>query len=116
MADVQECPHCGEPLPAAAVDASDSPLTLNGETFEVGKLSFLERHTIARLVREIVLFLDPEANPEEDDSGDTWRVAFAIVVARRTNPEFSIEDGLALTPDELRAAPPTQAVKRRAKA
>lgn len=94
-------------------EESSAPLMLNGEVFEVGKLSFRERNQITKVVREVVTFYDPDADPDEDQTGDDWRVAFAIICARRNNPGFSIEDGVSLTPDELKpVAPPTKAARR----
>lgn len=110
MPDVPTCPSCGEVLPQD--DGSDAPLSLNGEVFEVDKLSFRERNQITKLVREVTLSHDPDADPAEDQTGDDWRVAFAIVCARRSNPEFSVEDGVNLTPDELKAAPPTKGARK----
>lgn len=107
--DVEKCPHCGEPLPEDEIKDPLGPLLFGGETYSFDKLSFGERKAIMRTVKELVLVGDPDANPDEDWTRDDMRVAFAIVVARRTNPDYSIEDGLELVPDDLEPVdPPTR--------
>lgn len=113
--DASKCPACGEPLPEETFSDPLGPLQFEGETYDFNKLSFRERRAIMRTVGEIVKLDDPDADPDEDWTRDDMRVAFAIVVARRSNPEYSIEAGLALTPEDLEPpAPPTRARKRKA--
>ncbi len=111
-----DCPSCGVTLPEPEPDwdvTFEAPISLNGETFEMSKLSFRERKTMRALLAEIVKLDNPDADPDEDWVGDDLRVAFAIVCARRANPAFSIEDGLNLVSDDLR--PPDPPTKRAAK-
>lgn len=109
-----ECPACGEKLPEVPADQATDDITLNGERFEFDKLSYGERRTVKKLMREIVQLDDPNADPEEDWTADDVRLAFAIVCARRSNPVFSLQEGLALTPDELKASPPPPTKRKRA--
>lgn len=111
----ETCPACGEPLPEADIPQPDDPITVNGETYVMDKLTFRERKQIKRVVGELVLLDNPTADVDEDFTEDDLRLAFAVVCARRANPDFSIDDGLDLAPDELRAptgnvagAPPTK--------
>jgi len=97
------CPSCGEPLPEKP--GADSPVHINGTTIDFDELSYAERRQIKILVAELVKLTDPAGDPEEDYTQDDMRLAFAIVCARRTTPEFSIEDGLNLKPVDL--LPPT---------
>lgn len=105
-----ECPACGEKLPEVPADQATDDLTLNGETFEFDKLSYGERRAVKKLMRQIVQLDNPNADPDEDWTADDVRLAFATVCARRSNPVFSLEEGLALTPAELKApvSPPTK--------
>ena len=98
MADVN-CPACGEELPQEP--GPDAPLVMDGETFEFNKLSYGERKQIRSVLRELAVLDNPEADPDADWTEDDLRLAFAIVAARRARPEFSIEDGLKLTPEDL---------------
>jgi hypothetical protein len=116
MPDPDVCPHCGEALPEP--DGPNVPLLMDGETFEIEKMSFGERKQIRSVVRELVVLDNPEADPDADWSEDDWRLAFAIVAARRSKPEFSVQDGLKLTPAELEPppAPPTRRAAKAARA
>jgi hypothetical protein len=91
-----------------ATKTATDPLTIDGETFEFDKLTYGERKQVSRLVKELVLHADPDADADEDWTADDVRLAFAIVCARRKTPGFSVEDGLKLTPAELEPGPPTR--------
>lgn len=110
MPDQELCPHCGKELPEET--GPISPLALNGEVFEFDRLSYGERKQVKAFTRELVFRDDPEGDPETDWSQDDLRLAFAIVCSRRTTPDFTIEDGLKLTPAELEPAPPTKRVAK----
>ena len=113
MAEATKCPACGEVLPDDGPDDPLDDLMLNGEVFKFEKLSFRERKAIMRTVGELVKHEDPDADPDEDWTKDDMRLAFAIVCARKTNPEFSLDDGLALVPEDLEVKdPPTPPAKR----
>lgn len=113
MADDEKCPHCGEVLPDDGPDDPLDDLVLDGEVFKFEKLSFKERKAIMRTVGELVKYEDEDADPDTDWTKDDMRLAFAIVCARKGNPEFSLDDGLALIPEDLDVKdPPTPPAKR----
>jgi hypothetical protein len=110
-----DCPACGETLPDVIDGDPLDPLTINGETFHFDKLTYAERRKITPIRSELVRLDNPQADVDEDWTQDDLRVAFAIVCGRRSNPDYSIEDALKLTPAELEpppATPPTKAASK----
>lgn len=93
----------------------DDPLDtlyLNGETFEFESMTFGERKKVMKVAGQLAQVEDPDADPATDWTRDDMRLAFAIVCSRRSNPDFSLEDGLEMTPAALEV-PPTPAKPRR---
>jgi hypothetical protein len=101
--------------------AEEGDLRVNGKVYDPNTLTFREQREIKRIVRDELF--DGEM-PDEDDLGiaDTMP-ALALVMVRRDNPDYTLDDALDLVLQDVivtaedaeaekKAAPPTKARKR----
>ncbi len=77
-------------------------ITVHGVTVTAEQLTFRERREVRRIAEEVAI------SDEADE--DDMLVAIVTVVARRSVPDFTVEQAMDMTPDDLvpAPAPPTK--------
>jgi hypothetical protein len=94
-------------------DKDEELLHVNGQTFDMDDLTYGERREIRRLIRNELWdeSVDGEFDWDEVTPDDIVAVT-VLVMMRREDPQFTLEQALACKPNEV-TPPPTKSTPKR---
>jgi hypothetical protein len=96
----------------------DGMLHVGGETFDVEDLTYAEKRAVRRIVRTELWDETVDGEFDWDEVGENEVLPATIAVfMRRTNPDYTLADAMALKPREVYGdVPPTSAGKSSSRA